>query len=259
MLRQFSRRLSFAAVTLASMSQAIADPASLMDGAQTIPSRQGHKIVIPASSLAGPQDRGIRANTNVRFVVSTQPAVKRSTAGGPPFLGYNFETPASLACIYIFGQQASGCNPNTVTAVAQGGSRAIAIVDAYGYPTALADLQYYSRQFGLPVPTSSSFQTVYASGYQPARGMGWELEEALDIQMAHAMAPNAKIYLLEAASNSLWDLLAAVDKAAQLVAAAGGGEVSMSWGTTEFGYETYFDSHFQKNGVVFFASTGSSQ
>ncbi len=257
-LRQLSRHLSFAAVMLASMSQAIADPASLMEGAQTIPSRQGHKIVIPASSLAAAQDRGIRANTNVRFVVPEQPAARRSTAGGPPFFGYNFETPASLACIYIFGQQASGCNPNTVTALAQGGSRAIAIVDAYHYPTAMADLTYYSRQFGLPAPTPNSFQTVFASGRQPARDLGWELEEALDIEMAHAMAPNAKIYLVEAASNSLYDLLAAVDKAAQLVAAAGGGEVSMSWGASEFGYEAYFDSHFQKNGVVFFASTGDA-
>jgi kumamolisin len=122
----------------------------------------------------------------------------------------------------------------------------------------MADLTYYSRQFGLPLPTSSSFQTVFASGRQPARNLGWELEAALDIEMAHTMAPNAKIYLVEAASNSIYDLLAAVDKAAQLVAAAGGGEVSMSWGTGEFGYEGYFNSHFQKNGVVFFASTGDA-
>jgi kumamolisin len=203
-------------------------------------------------------DRGVRASTNVRFVVPAQTAMEKPAVTGPPFSGYNFETPASLACIYILGQQASGCNPNTVTQVATGGSKAIAIVDAYHYPAAMADLTTYSKQFGLPVPTASSFQTVYASGYQPARNLGWELEEALDIQMAHAMAPNAKIYLVEAASNSLSNLLVAVDKAAQLVALAGGGEVSMSWGSSEFSNETAYDSHFQKNGVVFFASTGDS-
>lgn len=81
---------------------------------------------------------------------------------------------------------------------------------------------------------------------------------ALDVQMAHAMAPNAKLYLVEAASNSDSDLLAAVDKAAQLVASAGGGEVSMSWGGAEFPGETNYDSHFQKSGVIFLASTGDS-
>src|SRR5262249_54230223 len=122
-LRLLSLQLSIAAVMLASVGQVFADPSDLMEGAQSIPSRQGHKIVIPASSLAGPQARGIRANTNVRFVVPDRSPARRLSAGGPPFLGYNFETPASLACIYIFGQQATGCNPNSVTAVAQGGSR----------------------------------------------------------------------------------------------------------------------------------------
>jgi len=251
------RLLSYAAVMLASMSPAIADPGNLFDGAQSIPSRQGHTIVIPASSLARPDDQGVRATTNVRFVVPAHTAAQKPALSGPPFLGYNFETPASLACIYL-GQQASGCNPNTVTQVATGGSRAIALVDAYHYPAAMADLTTYSKQFGLPVPTASSFQTVFASGRQPAGNLGWELEEALDIQMAHAMAPNAKIYLVEAASNSLSDLLVAVNKGAQLVAAAGGGEVSMSWGSSEFSNETAYDSYFQKSGVVFFASTGDS-
>jgi kumamolisin len=252
------RLLSYATVMVASMSPAIADPGDLFDGAQLIPSRQGHTIVIPASSLVRPDDQGVRATTNVRFVIPAPTAVQKPAVSGPPFAGYNFETPASLACIYIFGQQASGCNPNTVTAVAKGGSRAIALVDAYHYPAAMADLATYSKQFGLPVPTASSFQTVFASGRQPARNLGWELEEALDIQMAHAMAPTAKIYLVEAASNLLSDLMVAVDKGAQLVAAAGGGEVSMSWGSSEFSNEAAYDSYFQKSGVVFFASTGDS-
>jgi kumamolisin len=256
-LRQLSRRLSFAAVMLASMSQAIADPANLLEGAQSILSRRGDRIVIPASSLVGPEDRGVRATTNVRFLVPARTAAQKPAASGPPFAGYNFETPASLACIYILGQPVPGCNPNTVTAVAQGGSRAIAIVDAYYYPAAMSDLTLYSKQFGLPTPTASSFQTVFASG-APARNLGWELEQALDIQMAHAMAPNAKIFLVEAANNSLSSLLTAVDKAAQLVAATGGGEVSMSWGSSEFANEVSYDSHFQVNKVVFFASSGDS-
>lgn len=246
-----------ASLMLACASRAFADPATLFDGAQAIPHKSG-KIVIPASSLPEPEDFGVRAHTNVRFFVPARKPSKSAPTSGPPFPGYNFETPASLACIYGLTPQTGGCDPNTVGSVAQGGSHAIAIVDAYHYPKALADLTYYSAQFGLPAPTSSTFQVVYASGSQPPRNLGWELEQALDIQMAHAMAPNAKIYLVEATSSSLSALLVAIDKAAQLVSAAGGGEVSMSWGSAEFPTETSHDSHFQKSGVVFFASTGDS-
>ena len=36
----------------------------------------------------------------------------------------------------------------------------------------------------------------------PAYDAGWAMEIALDVQWAHAMAPMAKIYLVEAASSS---------------------------------------------------------
>ena len=254
----FLRHISIATIMLAGASQAVADPLDLLNDAQSIPSHRGGRIVVPASSLAGPEDFGNRAHTNVRFFAAAKTAANRAAMSGPPYAGYNFETPASLACVYGLTAQAGGCNPNTIAAAAQGGSRAIAIVDAYHYPNAMADLKYFSAQFGLPVPTASGFQVVFASGWQPARDPGWELEMALDVQMAHAMAPNAKLYLVEAASNSDSDLLAAVDKAAQLVASAGGGEVSMSWGGAEFPGETNYDSHFQKSGVIFLASTGDS-
>jgi subtilase family serine protease len=245
-----------AAASFAFATSAEAQRAQLLKDAQSIPARGGGSIVIPASSLVRAETDGLQAHTNVRFFAPAQSRAAGSPAGKAPFPGLNFETPASLACVYGLATPSAGCNPNTAGAVAAGGSRAIAIVDAYHYPTALADLKYYSQQFGLPAPTSSSFQVVFASGVQPARDFGWELEMALDIQMAHAMAPNAKIYLVEAASNSITHLLAAVDKAAQLVAAAGGGQVSMSWGSSEFASETAYDFHFARPGVTFFAATG---
>src|SRR5262249_8751808 len=115
-----------------------------------------------------------------------------------------------------------------------------------------------SAQFGLPAPTSANFQVVYASGTQPIADVGWGLEAALDIQWAHAMAPKATIYLVEAASNSFADLLSAVNVAGNLVAAAGGGEVSMSWGGSEFAFQRLYDGYFTKSGVVYVAAAGDS-
>ena len=76
--------------------------------------------------------------------------------------------------------------------------------------------------------------------------------------MAHAMAPNATLYLVLAPSSSFSDLFAAVNKASTLVAAAGGGEVSMSWGGSEFIGETSYDAYFTTPNIVYIASAGDT-
>jgi kumamolisin len=238
------------------------------------------RVVVPQSTLARPEDTGIRSHTQFKILVppgrpESEPGFARETAVGlfrqqttQPVSGYYAETPASLACLYGVTTPVSGCNPSTLTSVASGGSRAIAIVDAYDYPTALADLTAYSKQFGLPAPTSANFTVAYQGTAKPgpdpycAYYGGWDCwaaEAALDIEMAHAMAPSAHVYLVEANSNSNGDLFAAVKKAISLVQAAGGGEVSMSWGGAEYSTEAQSDSTFTGTNVVFFASSGDSE
>src|SRR5262249_60211244 len=58
----------------------------------------------------------------------------------------------------------------------------------------------------------------------------WELEAALDVEWVHAAAPGAKIVLVEASSQSMADLMAAVVTAANQ---PGVSVVSMSWGFPE--------------------------
>ena len=196
-------------------------------------------ILIPASSIELPGDVGHRAHTNhlIKFDHNAR-------HGGAP----SGETPASLGVVYNL--------PSS------GGGGVIAIVDAFDYPTAENDLNVFSTQFGLPACTTANgcFKKVFASGLQPSANCGWSQEAALDIEWAHAMSPNAKIVLVEAATNSFVDLLAAVDVATSQVQAGPGGrgEVSMSWGGSEFFTETAFDSHFQGSGVVYFAASGDT-
>jgi kumamolisin len=225
-----------------------------------------HKKIAPAQSNA--QQAG-HFHTNLQVVSLADPSDSGvvylpqavfSPNVGPPFTGVgSIETPASIACIYGFVTKVTGCDPAIVTALpTTKGSKAIAIVDAYHDPNALADLTTFSKQFGLPVPTSSSFTVVYQGSSAPSTDptLGWEMEESLDIEYAHAMAPNAHIYLVEANSSSTGDLIAAVEKAATTVSAAGGGEISLSWGSSEFASETSYDADFVKSGVVVFASSG---
>jgi subtilase family serine protease len=212
------------------------------------------KVFTPDSSIERPADLGKRAHTNIHVFLPTEP-MRNAQPFGPPFSGYAYEAPASLACVYHLATAVAGCNPNTVTKNPTGGAKMIAIVDAYDAPNAASDLAAFSTQFALP---AASFQVVYASGTKPAYDAGWEIEESLDVQWAHAMAPNAKIVLVEAASNSFTDLMTAEDVASKMVNAAGGGEASNSWGGSEFSGETSYDSHFVKANVVFFASSGDS-
>jgi len=138
----------------------------------------------------------------------------------------------------------------------QGAGQTIAIVDAYDDPNIASDLNTFDSYYGLPACTTSNgcFQKIYASGRQPRSNSGWALEIALDVEWSHAMAPAAKIILVEAASNSFTNLLSAVDVAVQ----NGATVVSMSWGGGESSGEGSYDTHFAVNGVTFTASSGDS-
>ena len=226
---------------------------------------QAHRrIVVPDSSVEHPGDRGKKAHTNHLILVSPDTLGR---ANAQP-LG---ETPSSLACVYnLVRKLAPGCPVATSKDIPSGGNGTIAIVGAYDYPTAYDDLSTFSKQFGLHVlpqcsknKNSTCFQKVFATGSQPPLDCGWAQEAALDIEWAHAMAPNASIVLVEAATNSIPDLLAAVDVANAFVnpggppAGTGLGQVSMSWGAAEFIEETDLDSlHFTTPGVVYFAASG---
>jgi kumamolisin len=144
-----------------------------------------------------------------------------------------------------------------------GSGKAIAIVDAYHYNTSLADFNVFANQYGLPKETSTNpllntnhvFQVVYQGTAKPAANGGWAQEAALDIEWAHAMAPQAKIYLVEANSSSFYDLLSAINKAASLPNVKA---ISLSWGSSEFSGETSYDGYFKHTGMVCFAAAGDT-
>src|SRR2546425_6876419 len=104
-------------------------------------------------------------------------------------------SPAVIKSAYSF--------PTSLTA---GAGKTIAIVDAYNDPTAEADLATFSSQYGLPSCTTANgcFKKVNQKGGSsyPKTNAGWALEISLDVQWAHAIAPGAKILLVEATTSS---------------------------------------------------------
>ena len=92
-----------------------------------------------------------------------------------------------------------------------------------------------------------------------ATDAGWALETALDVEWAHAIAPDANIVLVEASSSSVQALFSAVSYASNL---PGVGVVSMSWGASEFAGESRYDTLFATpaghTNVTYVAASGDS-
>ncbi len=233
-------------------------------GSTAMQMQDGAKVKPSDSS----QQSAVRIKPNLQ-VYQRFEGVGDLPVGGPPFSGFFFETPASLACVYKLVTPVAGCNPNTFTTNPTGGSRAIAIVEPFDDPYAGPDLAYFSAQFGLPFSTSQ-FQVVYEDGFPPppdyeGEGAG-ELREIAEVEWAHAMAPNAKIYLVEAESNTLIDLTQSIKIANNLIVCGqttcpgggtGKGEVLTSSAFPEESDESTCDQYFNTSGVVYFTSVAS--
>ena len=252
-----------------------AHPASPLEG-------DGFLEYRPASSIRNPGADGNAAHTNLRLLLPpagvrieplspTEVRALNSDAqpSAAPPVTYLVNTPSSIACVYELATQpkteVAGCSPAHTTAVPAGGRSVIAIVDAYDDATAATDLAYFSKYYELP---TANFAVVYAGGAAPAYSTGprppsgaangWNLEESLDIEWAHALAPGAKIILIEAADSSSYSMRLAVQTAIYHVYHDGGGEVSMSWSLPESSVETIEDSLFSgaPGNVAFFAAAG---
>jgi nitrate reductase NapAB chaperone NapD len=162
-------------------------------------------------------------------------------------------TPAQLT--HAYGLDAITFPTSATTTVPGDGSgETIAIVDAYHDPTLASDLQTFDRAFRLPDPTLTVLNQAGAQ-----TDAGWALEESLDVEWAHAMAPGAQIVVVEAQSQNLQDLMTAVDTARNLPGVVA---VSMSWGFAETRGETADDVHFTTpaghTGITFVAASGDN-
>jgi len=164
--------------------------------------------------------------------------------------------------------------------IGDGTGQTIAIVDAYDDPAlvnsgdpgyATSDLYYFNLAMGLPQfgGAGPTFRKVGQDGSStlapPSGTSGWSVEEALDVEWAHAIAPGANIILVEGNSTTDADLVydvthgvvSAVDTARHL---PGVSVVSMSFGrnedATEVSLDTVFTTPAGHAGVTFVASTG---
>jgi subtilase family serine protease len=112
-----------------------------------------------------------------------------------------------------------------------GSGQTIVIVDAFGNPSAAADLAAFDADFGLPAPPSFTIVGPNGTGDPTDPNVqAWQLETALDVEWAHALAPAAKIVLVVSETDD--DLVMNAAEAAALPHYPGA-IVSHSFGSTE--------------------------
>ncbi len=179
--------------------------------------------------------------------------------------------PSAARLSYTVAQIRSAYNinliPNFGSAAADGSGQTIALVDGGNDPNIITDLDSFDQAMSL---TTTSTETLYQK-YGPASSFlsvynqygtnitaniansgsdgvpiedptgHWEGEETLDVEWAHAIAPGAKIDVIEANydSQGLFNLLIGDGIAAHLPDVS---VVSNSWGMTEWSGETAYDS-----------------
>lgn len=148
---------------------------------------------------------------------------------GPSYL--NAKTTDRPSCGYTAKQLSAHYGLDEVYARGwTGRGETIVIVSAYGSPTIRADVNAFSHLMGRPAMNDKTFKVVYSNGQPAAADPDWALETTLDVEWAHAIAPDADIVLVVAPTSNNGDLADAVDYA---VSHRLGNVISNSWGLAE--------------------------
>lgn len=142
-----------------------------------------------------------------------------------------------------------------------GSGQSIAIVVAYGDQNIQQDVNAFDSQYGLNSLTNGSNLIVEQPfGSPSAYPQNWTYETDLDVEVAHSIAPGAKIYLIVAPNDS-W-LFQTLNYTIYNVPAD---TISLSWGSSELDYNQqsidYVNQmlqYAQSNGINVFAASGDS-
>jgi subtilase family serine protease len=133
-------------------------------------------------------------------------------------------TPAQIRQIYNLPSTGSQCT--------------IAIIDPYDDPTIMNDANMFCSEYNLPNLTSDNFEKIQEPGAMATADINWTREISMDVEWAHAIAPSAKIKLVEAINE--YELFNAVEYARNQPDV---NAISMSWGYQEQSGETYVDQN----------------
>jgi subtilase family serine protease len=216
----------------------------------------------PRPNRPGVEQLEIRDLLATSLLAPAAGAILNPAAARPDVKAFSVTNPAAAPLTPLVLRAAYGVNllqfqsgGNFVTG--NGAGQTIAIIDAYNDPTIVADLATFSSTFSLP--NAPSFTVLNENGGTNLSGIpnaphsSWAIEESLDVEWAHTIAPAANIVLFEGNSSSFSDLGTGVLSAANpatysALGIPAAGVISNSYGATEsrlnLATEQFFDSTY---------------
>jgi hypothetical protein len=219
--------LGSAVLAAATCAAAVAQPAAHVTGPAP---KARHRA-------AGPNAVSLSRSATVPFYACPRGACEAVLDPRPARRSGRFALPGGH--LLEGGGELGGYDPQDLQSAYQipsagGEGQTVALVDAFGYPSAEADLAKYRSRYGLPACTKASgcFRKVNEAGeeaHYPAANPGWEAEAALDLDMVSAACPSCHLILVEGSTELPADLGASVNTAAKL----GATEISNSYGYPE--------------------------
>jgi hypothetical protein len=233
----------------------------------------------PAIAIRVDLAAGASAKVIKRAPKGSKNPVQISAGGGAsPYGGI---TPAQMVGAYL------GTSLNFDGVTGDGSGETIALIDAYDDPGfvnttaannafASSDLAMFDKQYNLPNPPSfTKYGVIYSSAlhkyvttttlpgddpngpFYSTGAFDWEVEESLDVEWAHVMAPKANIVLVEASNTS--SLFQAV-LAAENLGSVNVVSMSFTLDENQIGNESAYDATYFDNattsGITFLAAAG---
>ena len=266
------------------MAPALLDePAAVDAGGTNASARQAPSSFNVDASVAGMSTARLSRDA-VRQRLADSARARIASAGGDTAAPLStaivgaVHTPAQIRAAYgLDPLPAAGASLTTAQAAALGAGQTIYLVDAYHDATALSDLNAFSAKFGVPTctgvtvaptatlplatpPSGCTFTQISSTSAGamtatvPAYNATWAPESKLDVQWAHAIAPLARIVLIEMPDSMSTSILGANLLATKL----GKGVVSMSFGSAEAAWAPTVDSYFAGAGMTYVAAAGDS-
>ena len=149
-----------------------------------------------------------------------------------PFSDAQCEATFQISCYVPDQVEAAYGLPALYSRGTTGKGETIVVVDAFGSPTIADDLLQFDQYLGLGTPPLQVVKFGSVPTFDSSNGdmLGWANEATLDVEYAHAGAPDAKIVLVEVAKDDMQQLVLAVRYAVQHKL---GNVISLSWGDFE--------------------------
>lgn len=155
-----------------------------------------------------------------------------------------------------------------------GKGQTVVDIVSFGSPTLQADMDVFDKQFGLPPITITVISPLNVPSYDPNgdRG-GWALETELDVEIIHAIAPDAGIVVLVspvAETEGTVGLPEFLQLEQYALDHHLGNIISQSWGASEVTlkdaagqqeiqkWDAFFKQATTQNGISFFSSSGDN-